>query len=202
MPAPERAPGNGHPMSGGLKGVVAPLILLALGCADGGGSPVRPPGAALAGTWIDSGDSAHRFVFRSDGTFRKVAGGDTADGTWQAANGILTLRCAGTYKPVISADSLHFEAVRRGCSRLADCVFTGVGGELEGTDWLDEFGLVLRFDPEGFYIWGNALEEGTWVREGEEIRIVSVDKPTYAIDGDVLRIRRHDESAGTTFRRG
>ena len=185
-----------------LKGVVAPLILLALGCADGGGGPVRPPGATLAGTWVDSRDSGSHILFRTDGTFRRVAGGDTAEGSWQAANGILTLRCEGTYKPVITGDSLHFEAVQRGCSRLADCVFTGVGQELEGTDWLDEFGLVLRFDPEGYYLWGEALEEGTWVREGENIRVISVDRPTYVIDGDLLMIRRHDESEGTIFRRG
>lgn len=187
-------------MSSDLKGVVAPLILLALGCVDGGGSPVRP-GATLAGTWIDSRDSGHHIVFRTDGTFRRVAGGDTADGTWQAANGILTLRCEGTFKPVKTGDSLHFEAVQPGCSRLSDCVFTGVGQELEGTDWVDEFGLVLRFDPAGFYVWGD-LEEGTWVRKGENIELISVDKPTYSIDGDVLRIRRHDEPEGTTFRRG
>ena len=178
------------------------MILLAFGCADGGGGTVRPSGTTLVGTWIDSRDSDDHIVFRTDGTFRNVADGDTADGTWQAANGILTLRCEGTFKPVIFGDSLHFEALQRGCSRLADCVFTGVGQKLEGSDWVDEFGLVLRFESDGSYFWGNDLEVGSWVSEGENIVVISVDKPTYVIDGEVLIIRRHDETEGTTFRRG
>ena len=189
-------------MGSDLKGVFAPIILLAFGCADGGGAPVGPSGTTLVGTWIDFRDSDDYIVFRTDGSFRNIADGDTADGTWQAANGILTLRCEGTFKPVILGDSLHFEAVQPGCSRLADCAFTGVGQKLEGTDWVDEFGFVLRFDSEGSYFWGNALEEGTWVSDGENIEVISIDKPTYVIDGDMLTIRRHDEPEGTTFRRG
>ena len=189
-------------MGSSLKGLIAPLIFLASGCADGGGGAVGPSGATLVGTWIDSRDSHDYILFRSDGTFRNVADGDTADGTWQAANGVLKLRCQGTFKPVFLGDSLHFEAVQRGCSRLADCVFTGTGQNLEGTDWDDEFGLVLRFESDGSYFWGNGLEEGMWVRNGENIEVFSVDKPTYVIDGDVLTIRRHYESEGTTFRRG
>ncbi len=189
-------------MGSDLKGVIAALVLLAFGCAGGGGGPVGPSGTTLAGTWIDSRDSEDSILFRTDGTFRNVADGDTADGTWQAANGILTLRCEGTFKPVIIGDSLSFEAVQRGCSRLADCVFTGVGQKLEGSDWVDEFGLVLRFESDGSYFWGNDLELGSWVSEGGNIVVISVDKPTYVINGEVLIIRRHDETEGTTFRRG
>ena len=153
------------------------LSVLCLASCGGDDSPTAPGGgrldSRLFGTW-ESESMGFTYTFKDNGTIVSRRGDEVSELVWWIENGQLILAYAEVLRYSIRNGELTFTAV-------GEVYFTDLPhyefraddnpSRLTGTTWVDEDGDELIFSSDGTYSWGEDFESGSWIVDGNTIRI-------------------------------